>query len=192
MLGEQGWQQLPEAVQRRFGRDLAPGESAVYVGEVAGTTRTFIGWLWVQLLRIVGAPLPTGNLTHAPSAVVVTGGADHAQSWTRIYHGSGPLPQVIRSTKRFAGPTGLEECVSGGIGMALRVSVESGALVFRSAGYHWRCGRMRLPLPTWVTPGCVEVRHREEGQLRFSFVLTVVHPWWGEIFRQAAYFKDGV
>ncbi|MEO8314451.1 MAG: DUF4166 domain-containing protein [Pseudomonadota bacterium] len=182
---------MPLAVQRRFARDLAPGESRVYLGEVASTERTIVGWMWVQMLRIVGAPLPTGMLAHTPSTVVVTASSAHAQCWTRIYHGASRLPQVIRSMKRFAGPTGLEERISGGIAMALAVTVESHALVFRSAGYHWRCNRIRLPLPAWLTPGCVEVRHREEQEGHFSFVLTVVHPWWGRIFRQVAYFKDG-
>jgi hypothetical protein len=163
----------------------------VYRGEVASTERTRVGWLWVQLLRVIGAPLPTGMLVHKQSVVVVTQQSPQVQCWTRIYHGDGHLPQVIRSTKRFAGPTGLEECVGGGISMALKVGVDSRTLVFRSVGYHWRIGGVTLPVPIWLTPGWVEVRHCEEGDGWFSFVLTVVHPWWGLIFRQVARFKDG-
>jgi hypothetical protein len=190
LLGEESWQRLPPAVRQRFGRDLAPGESMMYHGEVASTERTRAGWLWVQLLRVIGAPLPVEKLAFAPSTVVVTAVSVHTQCWTRIYHGSRQLPQVIRSMKRFSGSTGLEECVGAGIGMALKVAVESQTLVFRSAGYHWRCSGMKLPLPQWLSPGCVEVRHREERGGSFSFVLTVVHPWYGQIFRQVAYFRD--
>jgi hypothetical protein len=191
LVGEPAWRQLPQAVQRRFDRLLAPGESALYVGEVASTTLTNVGWVWAQVARVLGAPLPLRVLTRTAAAVVVTADcSEHTQLWTRIYHEPGRLPQVVRSMKSFAGPTGLEERVGGGIGMALTVSVEARALVFRSAGYFWRCGRVRVPLPMWLTPGCIEVVHREERTGRFSFTLNVEHPWFGRIVHQVAFFKD--
>jgi hypothetical protein len=177
-------------VQRRFGRALAPGESVIYAGEVVSTELSPAGWLWAQLLRCIGGPLPLKALTHAASTVVVTADAADTQCWTRIYHEAGHLPQVIRSMKSFSGPTGLEERVGGGLGMALSVCVEAHALVFRSAGYHWRCGRLQLRIPLWLTPGCMEIRHREEHAGQFSFTLTVVHPFCGRILHQVASFRD--
>jgi len=178
-------------VQARFERELAPGESAAFVGEVAETRMTAFGWLWAQLARLFGAPLPLKALSRAPAAVVVTQDArEPMQSWTRLYHEQGKRPQVICSTKRFAGPTGLEECVGAGIGMALAVSVEQRALVFRSTEYFWRCGRLRLRIPDWLTPGRIAVIHREERAGRFSFTLVVTHAWFGETIRQVAFFRD--
>ena len=92
--------------------------------------------------------------------------------------------------KRFAGPTGLEECVGAGIGMALAVTVEHRALVFRSTEYFWRAGPLRLHIPDWLTPGSIEVVHREELAGRFSFTLTVTHPWFGETVQQVGFFRD--
>ncbi len=177
-------------MQRRFGRALAPGESVIYAGEVVSTELSPAGWLWAQLLRCIGGPLPLKALTHAASTVVVTADAADTQCWTRIYHEAGRLPQVIRSMKSFSGPTGLEELVGGGLGMALSVGVEARALVFRSAGYHWRCGRLQLRIPHWLTPGRMEIRHREEHAGHFSFTLTVVHPFCGRILHQVASFRD--
>ncbi len=191
LVGEAAWGRLPRAVQRRFDRLLAPGESALYVGEVASTVLSPVGRAWAQLARALGAPLPLRALAHSAAAVVVTADVrKHTQLWTRIYHESGHLPQVVRSMKSFTGPTGLEERVGGGIGMALAVSVEARALVFRSAEYFWRCGRVRVPLPAWLTPGRIEVVHREERAGRFSFTLSVVHPWFGRIVHQVAFFRD--
>jgi hypothetical protein len=185
------WLRLPAAVRARFERELAPGESIAFIGEVAETQMTFVGWLWAQLARLAGSPLPLKSLAHVAAAVVVSqDGESPIQAWTRIYHENGALPQVIRSTKRFAGPTGLEECVGAGIGMTLALYVENRALVFRSREYFWRCGGLRLRIPDWATPGRIAVTHREERSGRFSFTLEVVHPWFGETIRQVAFFRD--
>ena len=141
LVGSEDWCELPAPVRARFERELAPGDSAAFVGEIAETRMTVLGWLWAQLARLFGAPLPLKALARIPAAVVVTQDVlTPMQAWTRLYHESGKLPQVISSTKRFAGLTGLEECVGAGIGMALAVSVEGRALVFRSTEYFWRCG----------------------------------------------------
>ena len=191
LLGESAWQQLPRAVQQRFGRVLAPGESAAFVGEVASTRLTYFGWITAQLARIVGAPLPLKAIARTAAAVLVTDDpTTDAQLWTRVYHEPGRLPQVIRSMKRFAGPTGLEECVGAGIGMALTIHVERRALVIRSAHYFWRAFGHRFRIPGWLTPGNIEVVHREEHAGRFSFTLTVTHPVLGETIHQVAFFRD--
>ncbi len=74
--------------------------------------------------------------------------------------------------------------------MALTVSVEGGALVFRSAFYFFRAGPLNLTLPCWLTPGALAVTHAEEREGRFSFLLEVVHPRFGRIIRQLAVFKE--
>jgi hypothetical protein len=178
-------------VQARFERKLTAGDSAAFIGEVASTRISGFGRFWAQLARLIGAPLPLKALERTAAAVIVTqdGSAD-TQVWTRLYHETGRLPQVIRSTKRFAGPTGLEECVGAGIGMALAVSVEHRALVFRSTEYFWRAGGLRLRIPDWLTPGRIAVIHREERAGRFSFTLIVTHPWFGEAIHQVGFFRD--
>ena len=191
LVGDAAWKALPRAIQARFSRLLAPGESAAFLGEVAYTRMTAFGWCWAQIARLAGAPLPLKALARTAAAVLVTEDASgDTQIWTRLYHDAGRLPQVIRSMKRFAGPTGLEECVGAGIGMTLAVTVEHRALVFRSTGYFWRAGSMRLRIPDWLTPGRIEVVHREERAGRFSFTLTVLHPWFGESLHQVGFFRD--
>jgi len=191
LLAEDAWLTLPVPVQKRFERVLAPCESAVFIGEVASTRLSIFGRLCAQLARPLGAPLPLRTLAHTPSAVLVTEDPQaHAQCWTRLYHEPGRLPQVIRSMKRFDGPTGLEECVGAGIGMALTVNVKDRTLVIRSAGYFWRPRKRRFRIPAWLTPGRMEIMHREERTGRFSFTLTVTHALFGETIRQVAFFRD--
>ncbi len=191
LIDPQLWQQLPRPIQRRFSVKLAHAQSLVFVGEVAETQMTAVGRLFGFLGRFIGSPLPLAPGGRAAAAVMVT--EDEAiggQLWTRAYSRPGAFPQVIHSAKRFAGATGLEECVGCGVGMDLTLHVAHRALVFRSAGYFLRCGRWRLPLPSFLMPGRIEVAHREERDGRFSFTLSVRHPLFGEVIRQVAFFSD--
>lgn len=191
LLAPRDWRRLPWPVRRRFTHALADGETTVFVGAVADTRLSLFGILVSQVLRLVGAPLPLRSSGRVPATVVVREDtACGGQLWTRIYGSAGQFPQVIHSAKRFCGPTGLEECVGRGVGMALTVHVEDRALVFRSAWYFLRCLGMTVRFPEWLSPGLVEVVHREERDGRFSFTLTLTHPWFGEALRQVAFFRD--
>jgi Domain of unknown function (DUF4166) len=112
------------------------------------------------------------------------------QVWTRIYDRASTLPQVIQSVKRFGGLTGLEEIVGGGIGMRLALSVRNRALMFKSVGYFIRLRGIEISLPDWLTPGVIEVVHREESPGQFSFSLSVKHPLAGHVIDQIAFFRE--
>ena len=74
--------------------------------------------------------------------------------------------------------------------MALRISVEHEALVFRSVGYALQVGWLRLPLPPWLTPGDLTVTHSDLGGCTFRFTLEIVHPRFGLLIRQSAVFRE--
>jgi hypothetical protein len=191
LLDPADWAALPAPVRRRFSIKLEHAQTLVYVGEVAETRMSFAGRCFGWLGRLIGAPLPLEPGGRTAAAVMITedetvGG----QLWTRIYARPGQFAQVIHSAKRFTGSTGLEECVSAGVGMRLTLHVEHRALVFRSAGYFLALGSRRLPLPALLMPGHMEIVHREERGGHFSFTLTVTHPWFGAMIRQVAFFHD--
>lgn len=191
LVGEDGWARLPPAVQRRFSKRLGPGAVMVYAGEVLETRLSRLGRAVAFLARIIGAPLPLDNgMTGGATVAVMENEGLGGQSWTRTYARAGRFPQVIHSAKCFSGRTGLEEHVGCGIGMALNVSEEGGALVFRSAGYFIAKGRRRLAIPRLFEPGAMEVVHRDEGGGLFLFTLRLSHRWFGEIVFQSARFRD--
>lgn len=191
LLSDADWGRLPLAIWRRFSKRHVDGATVVYVGEVEEAWFSRIGWWVAQLARLIGGPLPTGSETGVPMVVTVTeDAASGGQIWTRMCARSHGFPQVIHSSKRFAGPTGLEEYVGHGISMALRIFVEHEALVFRSVGYSLQIGPLRLALSPWLTPGDITVTHADLGGGTFRFTLDIVHPRFGRLIRQSAVFRE--
>lgn len=184
------WTALPAAVRRRFSKRLQNGATVVYEGEVRAVESNPAGRLLAHAARLIGGPLP---LVFRPGAAVVTVTEDavgRGQVWTRLYVRDDGFPQVIHSAKRFAGPTGLEEHVGAGVGMALTVTAGDGALTFRSAFYFISLPGFRLRLPRWAEPGALTIVHRDLGLGRFAFTLALDHPVFGRLLSQDAVFRD--
>ena len=179
------WSELPVRTRARFGVER---EMVCYHGRVVVSECTLLGRLFRQLGRLVGSPLPFDD-TIGPATVVVMATGRGSSSWTRIYRRNGRA-QAIRSVKRFAGPTGLEEYLGLGLCMALRLRVDNVSLLFQSAGYSLAVGKVRIPLPNWLTPGRLLVRSTELEAPSFRFCLTLNHPRFGEVLRQEAVFED--
>ena len=191
LLPDDDWKCLPPATRQRFSKRLADGYTAIYVGEVIEIGFSRVGWWLAQIARLIGGPLPIGTDTHVPSIVTVTeDAATSGQIWTRIYARRNGFPQVIHSSKRFAGPTGLEEYLGFGVGMALRIVVDGEALLFRSAGYFLQAGRVKFWLPAFLAPGALTVTHTDLGGGKFQFTLEIVHPRLGILVRQSAAFRE--
>jgi Domain of unknown function (DUF4166) len=191
LLSAECWASLPPAVRKRFSKRLAGTGSVVYKGEVVHTHMNRAGLVLAQLSRLIGGPLPLSRDEHVPAIVTVTEDPEsHGQFWSRHYNRHGGFPQVIHSSKRFQGVTGLEEYVGGGVGMALRIEVDAGALLFKSAFYFLTLGKWRLRLPGWLSPGNLTVTHRAVDAETFEFILNVEHPVFGILVHQLAIFRD--
>jgi len=187
------WVKLPATVRRRFERKALAGEAITYAGEVVECRMSAAGWLLAQTARLIGAPLPLGRDTGVPATVCITEDRTGCgQYWSRNYGRAEGFPQVIQSAKRFAGPTGLEEYLGHGIGIALRLATEDGALLFIGDHYFLRLFDVRLRWPRWLAPGELVIRHQDIGGGRFVFALDLVHPWLGELIHQVALFADPV
>lgn len=191
LLGREAWLALPGAVRERFLRRIETGDCVSYVGRVTECRISLAGRVLAQVARIVGAPLPLGTDTGVAASVSVTSDDGRSnQYWTRQYGRRRGFPQVIHSAKRFAGPTGLEEYLGHGIGIALRLRVVDGALRFEGDHYFLAVLGLRIRLPRWAEPGLLTVGHRDLGDGRFVFSLNLVHPLLGELIHQTAHFED--
>ena len=193
LLSDNDWMHLPPAVRQRFSKRIACGATAIYVGEVVKTSFSRVGWLLAQAARLIGGPLPISRDVDVPSIVTVTEDiATGGQTWTRICTRRRTFPQVIHSSRRFSGPTGLEEFIGCGIVIALNVLVHNQSLLFRSAGYFLQIGKFRVRLPDWMTPGLLTVTHTDLGTGRFLSRLELRHARLGLLVDQSAIFREAV
>lgn len=191
LVGRKAWDALPELVRRRFSKRLSGEAVALYRGRVIRTEFSRLGWLLAQALRLIGGPLPLSRDTGMPAVVSVSeDAATGGQIWSRLYGRRRGFPQVIHSAKRFAGPTGLEEYIGRGIGMALRVEPMADGLRFVSDHYFLLLSRMRVRLPRWMSPGRTVVEHHDLGHGCFRFSLMLDHPLLGRLVEQHALFRD--
>ena len=198
LLGTPAWERLPEAVRRRFGTHQGQGCSATFAGQVVHCRMALPGWLLAQACRLIGAPLPLDRAAGMAALVSVTEDAvGGGQVWTRVYARPGGFPQVIHSAKRFAGPTGLEEYLGGGFGIALTTAAITGGIRFSSDHYFLRLGRLRqngvslrLRLPRWLAPGRLMIDHCDLGDGAFDFTLLLRHPLLGDLIHQHCRFRD--
>jgi hypothetical protein len=151
---------------------------------------------WIaRLCRLVGSPLPPSCATPVVATVEVAhDAATGGHRWTRSY----ALPKrtfTVESVKT-VGPSGrVVERLAAGLRMELDIYARDGELHFVSTGYFFelplRPGRdtWRLGLPSWWPPGCTHVVHRDLGDGRFRFTMTIRHAWLGELFHHDGVFR---
>ncbi|MBO9435281.1 DUF4166 domain-containing protein [Ruegeria sp. R13_0] len=192
LLGAAAWTRLPRAIQRRFSKRLMDDASLAYQGRVTQMQMNTVGRALALALRAIGAPLPFDRTSIGRSAVVTvtedpaTGG----QFWIRQYGRAAGFPQMVGSSKRFAGPTGLEEYIGFGIGISLKLESTTNGLYFVSDRYFLKLGQRRVPIPKWAEPGRLVVGHEELGHGQFRFTLELAHPLFGRLIWQDATFQD--
>ena len=190
LVGSDGWNRLPAAVQRRFG--CAHGDTT-YIGHLElGCSR--IGGLYALATRLFGGPLTRIRASGVTTTVRVSDDGRGGVVWERGFHRSSMLGadhvRTVRSTKQLDRDGRLFERTDGGLSMALDVFEEGGSLVFQSRGFSLVWGRLRLPVPALLTPGTCRVMHTDLGGGFFRFTLSMVHPLWGRTFHQSGVFAD--
>jgi predicted DCC family thiol-disulfide oxidoreductase YuxK len=188
-LGE-AWQNLDPNIQARFDREPGKGETIVYAGIMEEIRCSFMGRLFAQLTRVVGNPLSPFAGRDVPMEVRLSPHpSGSGTNWQRTYFYPGRKPYTVTSTKRENKAGEMLECVGGGFGMKLKVTVENREMHFRSYRYFWIVLKFAIPLPHWITPGQTHVVHADLGGGKFMYEISMKHDMLGETFYQRGIFS---
>jgi len=189
LLGDVAWRRLPEAVRTRFGEPVLKVD---YIGEFDVVRASLVGRVIAWLCQAIGTPVVPRTGQHVP-AIIHVGPVDRGASWLREYRWPHGRTCQVRSTK-VVGPNGtLTEELPAGLRMPLSVRQRRGVLHFVSKGYYFEFWlgphRVKIPLPSWLSPGTTHVEHADESNGWFRFTMTVTHPLLGEVFYQTGRFR---
>ncbi len=99
-------------------------------------------------------------------------------------------PQTAATTKRSGGDGALVESFNRWFGMHLVIRETRGELQFVSEDFFAEWRGQRFHLPGWLSPGRLVVVHRDEGDGRFRFTMTLNHPLFGILLHQDGVFFD--
>jgi hypothetical protein len=187
VLGAQAWARLPEAVRERFDDTTA---AVTYAGAYEVVRASLLGRLFARIGMLFGMPVTPRTGTAVAARVFVEPDA-RGVVWTREYEWPDGTTDLVRSTKVVAGRE-LTECLPARLNMPLEVREDNGTLHFVSRGYYFdiRLGGLglKLWLPGVFSPGVTHVEHVDLGHGWFRFTMTVMHPWFGEMFFQTGRF----
>jgi hypothetical protein len=196
LLGDLAWQGLPPTVRARFGE---PTPRVDYIGEFDIVRASLVGRVIAWLCQAIGTPIVPRTGVRVP-AIIHVGPVDRGASWLREYQWPRGRTCQVHSTKVVSPNGTLIEELPAGLRMPLSVYQQRGVLHFVSKGYYFefRLGvfgaslgvhSIKIPLPSWLSPGTTHVEHADESKGWFRFTMTVTHPLCGEVFYQTGRFR---
>jgi hypothetical protein len=186
LLGDPAWQSLPPTVRTRFGE---PTLKVDYVGEFDIVRASIVGRIIAWLCQAIGTPVVPRTGERVP-AIIHVGPVDRGASWHREYQWPHGRTCQVNSTKVISPNGTLIEELPAGLRMPLSVYQHNGVLHFLSKGYYFEFGHgIKIPLPSWLSPGTTHVEHADESKGWFRFTMTVTHPLLGEVFYQTGRFR---
>lgn len=190
LIGEQSWQRLHPAIQKRFSEDYYQ-QKVTYTGVMQEVFLSPAGKLLAHACRLIGSPLALYCGRDIPTEVqVYHDNKRQGMTWDRYYRYPDKPTNRVKSTKCLNADTGLIELVGFGFGMQLKLYESEAALYFESTRFFCQIGKVRILLPDWLTPGKTIVVQRALDHSTFQFSLDVRHSLLGQVFYQVGKFSD--
>ena len=137
------WNDLDETVRLLHARDAAV--------RATGTFRVLHGSSFLARCSVWAFRLPSPG--DAVSTSLVISPVGDSETWTRRFDG-----RPLVTTQRVVDRGVLTECF-GLFELRFQLTVHNGSLLYDQIGARLRCGRLSLPLPSWLAP---HVLAREE------------------------------
>jgi len=184
-LGEKQWKEFDRSIITRFTRSFRKN-CLRYHGVVDWVYCSPIGALIAKVLKPFSL-LPDRCTRNSKFEFVIqeNEGTIYKQ---RRYFMDEDAPFTFTSV--FGNKPRVHEEFSQGLGMYLKLSVKRGDLLFRDAGYFFRVGNWRIPIPRWLSVGSFELLHSNIDERRFQVIIRIAHPLFGTLFYQRGDFYD--
>ncbi|MEC5159736.1 MULTISPECIES: DUF4166 domain-containing protein [unclassified Janthinobacterium] len=186
------WGKLHPDIQRRFGKNPAPGLPLYYRGELSELRSSRIAKLlgYLSMPLIQGALIPYDD-AHFPVDIQVYSKPGCAFIFKqRIYRLTRRKAIRFTSYMRESEKGEVLEYVGMGLGMKLLLAVRDGNLHFTSDGYFWDILGWRMPLPAILTPGTTFLRHCNDNPQQFNIRIDIEHCLFGRTFTQVGVFRE--
>ncbi len=186
------WRQLHPDIQRRFDKNPLPGKPLRYHGVLEELSCS----MWGKALGYITLPLIKGALIpHTaydfPVDIEVYSKANCPYIFKqRIYRLPNRRPVKFTSYMAESARGDVLEYVGIGLGMKLLVFEQDGNLHFKSDGYFWDIGIIRIPLPDILSPGATYLTHINKGVNEFRIRIDITHKLFGKMFVQAGIFSE--
>jgi len=181
-LGE-NWDNLADVVKRHY--DITPGQSSnmTIKGIMDEVYHSSIAKLFILPGRIFGALVPYKG-KNIPTEVHnwTTVDNDDAMFWHRTLTFPGKPPAIFKSRMEHIKDDEIIEYVRYGMGIRMKMSVENGALIFKSIGYVWKLAGMEIPIPNWAILGDAEIIEKAISDDEFFIDFKIIHPLFGRTF----------
>ena len=217
LLGDVAWRRLPAAVRTRFGEPVLKvdyvGEFDVVRASIVGR---IIAWL-CQAIGTPVVPRTGERVPAIIHVGPVDRGASWLREYrwphgrtcqvssTKVVGGDGTLieelPAGLRMPLTVYQRRGVLHFVSKGYYFELRLGTRGavnrtlaampGPLggMLRSLAAARGTHSIKIPLPSFLSPGTTHVEHADESHGWFRFTMTVTHPLFGEVFYQTGRFR---
>lgn len=173
VLGED-WQRLPEVIRKHY-QISGDGQSRLEGVMTIDYPHYLYPVVWL-IHMFGGLVLWRGATVRAEVDKTVADGKLH---WKRTLTYPDGKVDYFRSQMHYAGKNRLIETIGFGFGLTLRVTVDNGDLLYRSAGHFWRRGNFQLNIPDWLLLGSATIREHAVSKDAFYLDFTLKHPLWG-------------
>jgi len=181
-LGE-NWDKLADVIKRHY--DITPGQSSnmTIKGIMDEVYHSSIAKLFILPGRIFGALVPYKG-KNIPTEVHnwTTIDNNEAMFWHRTLTFPGKSPAIFKSRMEHIKDDEIIEYVRYGMGIRMKMSVENGALIFKSIGYVWKLAGMEIPIPNWAILGDAEIIEKAISDDEFFIDFKIIHPLFGRTF----------
>ncbi len=188
-LGDK-WNELDTIVKQHY--DITPGDECQMVirGVMSEVFHSKIAKLFLLPGRFLGALVPYKG-RDIPTEVKnwTTQYNRHAMYWHRTLLFPNKPPITFCSRMEHSVGNEIIEYVKYGVGIRLHTDVSDNALCFRSLGYIWKIGALKINIPNWVILGDAEIIEKSLSDKQFFIDFNMTHPLFGRTFSYTGTFE---